>query len=132
MQNNNLLALSPLDGRYASKGEPLRHLFSEQGLIHLRLLVEVRWVQFLADHPGIPEIGPFPAVVKSFLDAQITDFDSHTAQRVKDIEAVTNHDVKAVEYFIRERLGDGPETATLKDFLHFGCTSEDINNCPMR
>jgi adenylosuccinate lyase len=128
MQNNHLLALSPLDGRYASKGDPLRHLFSEHGLIHLRVLVEVRWVQFLADHPEIPEIGPFPAVVKSFLDAQITDFDGHSAQRVKDIEAVTNHDVKAVEYFLAEAFGEDSELNVIKPFLHFACTSEDINN----
>ncbi len=128
MQNTDLRAISPLDGRYAAKSEPLRNLFSEYGLIHLRILVEVRWVQFLADHPDIPEIGPFTPVMKSFLDDLVENFDVHGAQRVKEIERITNHDVKAVEYYLAESFGEDSELAAIKPFLHFACTSEDINN----
>ena len=128
MKISTLKALSPADGRYAEKVHDLRDIFSEYGLIRFRVLVEVRWLQCLADEPGVPELAPLTSVMKDVLNHIVDDFSIDDAERVKKIEATTNHDVKAVEYFIRERLGDGPETQALKDFLHFGCTSEDINN----
>ena len=128
MKISTLKALSPADGRYADKVHDLRGIFSEYGLIRFRVLVEVRWLQCLADEPGVPELAPLTSVMKDVLNHIIDDFSLDDAERVKKIEATTNHDVKAVEYFIRERLGEGPETQALKDFLHFGCTSEDINN----
>ena len=128
MKISTLKALSPADGRYADKVHDLRGIFSEYGLIRFRVLVEVRWLQCLADEPGVPELAPLTSVMKDVLNHIIDDFSLDDAERVKKIEATTNHDVKAVEYFIREKLGEGPETQALKDFLHFGCTSEDINN----
>jgi adenylosuccinate lyase len=128
MKVSTLKALSPADGRYADKVNGLRDIFSEYGLIRFRVLVEVRWLQALADEKDIPEIGPLSPVLKDLLNSIVDDFSLDDAERVKTIEGTTNHDVKAVEYFIREKLGDGPETSSLKDFLHFGCTSEDINN----
>jgi adenylosuccinate lyase len=128
MKVSSLKALSPADGRYGSKVNDLRDIFSEYGLIRFRVLVEVRWLQCLADESSIPELGPLSSVMKDVLNSIVDGFSLDDAERVKAIEASTNHDVKAVEYFIREKLGDGPETQALKDFLHFGCTSEDINN----
>ena len=128
MKVSTLRALSPADGRYADKVNGLRDIFSEYGLIRYRVLVEVRWLQRLADEDAIAELGPLSSVMKDVLNNIVDDFSLDDAERVKAIEATTNHDVKAVEYFIREKLGDGPETQPLKDFLHFGCTSEDINN----
>ena len=128
MKVSNLRALSPADGRYADKVRGLRDIFSEYGLIRYRVLVEVRWLQWLADEAAVPELAPLSTVMKDVLNHIVDDFSPDDAKRVKEIEATTNHDVKAVEYFIRERLGDGPETPALKDFLHFACTSEDINN----
>ena len=128
MKVSTLKALSPADGRYADKVNGLRDIFSEFGLIRFRVLVEVRWLQCLADDDQIAELAPLSSVMKDVLNRIVDDFSLDDAERIKAIEATTNHDVKAVEYFIRERLGGGPETATLKDFLHFGCTSEDINN----
>ena len=128
MKVSPLTALSPIDGRYAEKVDALRNTFSEYGLIRFRVLVEVRWLQCLADEPDIVEVGPVSSVMKDVLNRIVDDFSLDDAERVKIIESTTNHDVKAVEYFIREKLGDGPETPVLKDFLHFSCTSEDINN----
>ena len=128
MKVSPLRALSPTDGRYASKVDSLRDIFSEYGLMRFRVLVEVRWLQRLADEAEIAEIGPISSVMKEVLNHIVDEFSLDDAERIKTIESTTNHDVKAVEYFIRERLGDGPETQPLKDFLHFGCTSEDINN----
>ncbi len=128
MKVSTLRALSPADGRYADKVNGLRDIFSEYGLIRFRVLVEVRWLQSLSDETAVPELAPLSTVMKDVLNHIVDDFSLDDAERIKDIEATTNHDVKAVEYFIRERLGDGPETQALKDFLHFGCTSEDINN----
>jgi adenylosuccinate lyase len=128
MKISTIKALSPADGRYADKVHDLRDIFSEYGLIRYRVLVEIRWLQSLADESDIAEVAPLTSVMKDMLNHIIDDFSVDDAERVKKIEVTTNHDVKAVEYFIRERLGDGPETAALKDFLHFGCTSEDINN----
>ena len=128
MKVSSLRALSPADGRYADKVNSLRDIFSEYGLIRFRVLVEIRWLQCLADEPDIRELGPPSSVMKDVLNNIVDDFSLDDAEHVKRIEATTNHDVKAVEYFIREKLGDGPETQSLKDFLHFSCTSEDINN----
>ena len=128
MKVTPLRAISPADGRYADKVDGLRDIFSEYGLIRYRVLVEVRWLQCLADETSVPELGPLSTVMKEVLNTIVDDFSIDDAERVKAIEATTNHDVKAVEYFIREKLGNGPETGPLKDFLHFACTSEDINN----
>ncbi len=128
MKVSTLRAISPADGRYAEKVNGLRDIFSEFGLIRFRVLVEVRWLQCLSDDNSISELAPLSAVMKDVLNHIVDSFSLDDAERVKKIEATTNHDVKAVEYFIREKLGDGPETQALKDFLHFGCTSEDINN----
>ncbi|MEM8683110.1 MAG: adenylosuccinate lyase [Pseudomonadota bacterium] len=128
MKVSTLRALSPADGRYASKVEPLRDIFSEYGLIRYRVRVEVRWLQCLADESAIVEFPPLSPVMKDVLNGIVDGFSTEDAERIKEIEATTNHDVKAVEYFIRERVGDGPETQVIKDFLHFACTSEDINN----
>jgi len=128
MKISGLRAISPADGRYAGKVNDLRDIFSEYGLMRFRVLVEVRWLQCLADEPAVPELGSISSVMKDVLNAIVDGFSLDDAERIKSIEASTNHDVKAVEYFIREKLGDGPETGPLKAFLHFGCTSEDINN----
>ena len=128
MKVSTLKALSPADGRYADKVSGLRDIFSEYGLIRFRVLVEVRWLQCLANAADVPELPPLSNVVKDLLNHIVDDFSLDDAERVKAIEATTNHDVKAVEYFIREKLGDGAEMQPLHDFLHFGCTSEDINN----
>jgi adenylosuccinate lyase len=128
MKVSTLRALSPADGRYSDKVNELRDIFSEYALIRFRVLVEVRWLQSLADEASVTELAPLSSVMKDVLNHLLDDFSHKDAERIKAIEATTNHDVKAVEYFIRERLGDGPEIPTLKDFLHFGCTSEDINN----
>ena len=128
MKVSTLTALSPTDGRYADKVNGLRDFFSEYGLIRFRVLVEIRWLQWLSDATQITELPPISNVMKDVLNRIVDDFSLDDAANIKKIEATTNHDVKAVEYFIRERLGNGPETQPLKDFVHFGCTSEDINN----
>ena len=128
MKVSTLRALSPADGRYADKVNGLRDIFSEYGLMRFRVLVEVRWLQCLADDNQVTELAPLSSVMKDVLNHIVDDFSLDDAEHIKKIEATTNHDVKAVEYFIRDRLGDGPETASLKDFLHFACTSDDINN----
>ena len=123
-----LTALSPLDGRYEKKTAALRRYFSEYGLIRLRVLVEVRWLQALASHKGITEVPVFSAATNQFLDDIVTGFPVTDARRVKEIEATTNHDVKAVEYFLKEKTKSNAEIAKVSEFLHFACTSEDINN----
>ena len=128
MDLNRLLAIAPADGRYADKVGPLRDLFSEYGLIRYRVLVEVRWLQCLADTSEIAELAPLGSVIKNVLNGIVDDFSTEDAMQVKKIEATTNHDVKAVEYFLRERIGHGDEVGRLSEFIHFGCTSEDINN----
>jgi len=130
MALTELTAISPIDGRYAGKTEPLRDLFSEYGLLRHRVLVEVRWFQFLAAHPGIAELPALAAADNTVLDEIVDTFDVAAATRIKAIEKTTNHDVKAVEYFIKERIAASGRKA-LKDkleFVHFACTSEDINN----
>jgi len=124
MTNPALTALSPVDGRYAAKADALRPIFSEYGLIRARVAVEIEWLLALAAEPGIVELPAFEAAKIARLRALAEDFSVDDAARVKAIERTTNHDVKAVEYFIKERLGDDPAL----EFVHFACTSEDINN----
>ncbi|NVK41206.1 MAG: adenylosuccinate lyase [Oceanospirillaceae bacterium] len=128
MELSALTALSPVDGRYGSKSADLRPYFSEFGLIRFRVEVEIRWLQQLAEHPGIEEVQPFSAETNALLDSIVSDFSETDAQRVKEIERTTNHDVKAVEYFIKEKFGGNQELAAISEFVHFACTSEDINN----
>ena len=124
-----LTALSPLDGRYATKCAPLREYLSEYALIRYRTLIEIRWLQHLADEPAVEELRPLDGPVKDVLNALVDGFDLEAARRVKVLEATTNHDVKAVEYFLREKLASvSSSSAGLEAFLHFACTSEDINN----
>ena len=125
---NTLTALSPLDGRYASKCDALRPFLSEFGLIAARVAVEVRWLQSLANHPQIAEIAPFSAATNQALDQIISDFSEADAERIKTIERTTNHDVKAVEYFLKEKTAHIDELKDAGEFIHFACTSEDINN----
>tara|TARA_R110001583_G_scaffold33943_1_gene114534 strand:- start:14157 stop:15527 length:1371 start_codon:yes stop_codon:yes gene_type:complete len=128
MELSGLTAVSPVDGRYGSKTAILRDIFSEFGLIKFRVQVEVRWLQKLAQTDGIAEVPAFSDVANAHLDAIISDFSEADAQRVKDIEATTNHDVKAVEYFLKEKVADVAELHAVSEFIHFACTSEDINN----
>jgi adenylosuccinate lyase len=123
---NTLTALSPLDGRYHNKVDALRGYFSEFGLIRFRVMVEIEWLKALASHPDISEIGPFSQATIAELDALIGNFGETDAEAIKKIERTTNHDVKAIEYWLRERLSNNSETAL--EFIHFACTSEDINN----
>ena len=128
MDLSSLTAISPIDGRYASKCADLRPIFSEYGLIRHRVLVEVRWIQMLADNPGIPEVPAFSAHANKLLDDIVDKFAEEDAQRVKNIERTTNHDVKAVEYFLKEKIAGNDELEAVSEFIHFACTSEDINN----
>jgi adenylosuccinate lyase len=128
MDLSSISALSPVDGRYGSKTAALRPYFSEFGLIYNRVLVEVRWLQRLADHPQISEVTPLSDEANALLERLINDFDETAAQRVKDIESTTNHDVKAVEYYIKEQFKDNAELHAINEYVHFACTSEDINN----
>ncbi len=129
MDPTTLTALSPLDGRYAAKAAPLREYLSEYALIRYRTLVEIRWLQHLADDPALPELGPLDRPVNDVLNQLVDGFAVEDARRVKELEEKTNHDVKAVEYFLREKL-DGVSNAATKlgPYVHFACTSEDINN----
>jgi len=128
MELSGLTAVSPVDGRYGSKTAILRDIFSEFGLIKFRVQVEVRWLQKLAQTDGIAEVPAFSAEANAHLDAIVANFGEADAQRVKDIEATTNHDVKAVEYFLKEKVADVAELNAVSEFIHFACTSEDINN----
>lgn len=125
---NALTALSPLDGRYASKCDALRPFLSEFGLIHARVTVEVRWLQALANRAEIIEVPAFSAETNAALDAIVADFSEEDANRIKEIERTTNHDVKAVEYFLKEKIANIDELKNAGEFIHFACTSEDINN----
>ncbi|MFZ6657280.1 adenylosuccinate lyase [Undibacterium sp. TJN19] len=127
MPLSSLSALSPLDGRYASKVDALRTTLSEAGFMHHRVKVEVSWLQALA-LAGFDEIKAFSPAATALLDKIVADFSEADAQRIKDIEAVTNHDVKAVEYWLKEQVKDVPELVAASEFIHFACTSEDINN----
>jgi adenylosuccinate lyase len=128
MQLSSLTAVSPVDGRYASKTSALRPIFSEYGLIRFRVMVEVRWLQRLAAHNGISEVAPFSPQANALLNALAENFELAHAERVKEIERTTNHDVKAVEYLLKEQAAKLPELANVSEFIHFACTSEDINN----
>ncbi|MBW2231041.1 MAG: adenylosuccinate lyase [Deltaproteobacteria bacterium] len=128
MDLTTLTAISPVDGRYAGKLDELRGIFSEFGLIRYRVRVELRWLEKLAAHPGLPEVPALSKDAASFLHDLGADFSTEDADRVREIERTTNHDVKAVEYFIKERIAGVPELAAISEFVHFACTSEDINN----
>ncbi|MEH6587795.1 MAG: adenylosuccinate lyase [Halioglobus sp.] len=128
MDLSALTAVSPIDGRYGSKTADLRDVFSEFGLIKRRVLVEVRWLQCLAAHEGIPEVPALSPSANKTLEDIVDNFAEVDARRIKDIEATTNHDVKAVEYFIKERFAGNAELEAVSEFVHFACTSEDINN----
>ncbi len=128
MTNFALTAISPIDGRYADKVNALRPIFSEYGLIRFRVEVEVRWLQALAKHPLITEVSPFSEASNQILDGIVSDFSEADAQRVKTIEKTTNHDVKAVEYLLKEKIAGCAELEQVSEFIHFACTSEDINN----
>jgi adenylosuccinate lyase len=123
-----LNAVSPVDGRYGSKTVALRSIFSEFGLIRFRVEVEVRWLQQLSRLAGVPEVPVFSAATNGFLDTIVTNFNEADAQAVKDIERTTNHDVKAVEYFLKNKFAGNAELEAVLEFVHFACTSEDINN----
>ncbi|MFZ6777408.1 adenylosuccinate lyase [Undibacterium sp. Ji83W] len=127
MSLSSLSALSPLDGRYASKVDALRATLSEAGFMHHRVKVEVSWLQALSQ-AGFDEIKAFSPAANALLDKLVAEFSETDAQRIKDIEAVTNHDVKAVEYWLKEQVKDVPELVAASEFIHFACTSEDINN----
>ena len=128
MTHFSLTAISPIDGRYADKVDLLRPIFSEFGLIHFRVQVEVRWLQALANQTEIVEVSPFTATANELLESIISQFSKDDAQRVKTIEKTTNHDVKAVEYFLKEKIAGNSELEKVSEFIHFACTSEDINN----
>ena len=128
MELNSLTAVSPVDGRYGAKTADLRPIFSEYGLIRHRVLVEIRWLQALARHPDIEEVAPLSDHAEQILNGMIEHFDEEDARRVKNIERTTNHDVKAVEYFLKEKIAGNGELEAVGEFIHFACTSEDINN----
>ena len=128
MDLTSLTAVSPVDGRYGNKSDSLRPIFSEYGLIRHRVLVEIRWLQALAAHDGIPEVPPLSGHASNVLNGIFTNFSEDDARRVKNIERTTNHDVKAVEYFLKEKIAGNAELEAVSEFIHFACTSEDINN----
>jgi len=128
MALSSLTALSPLDGRYSSTVESLRQYFSELALIRYRMLIEIEWLQALAAEPVLAEVPEFSAAAVKELDAIVTGFSELDGAAVKTIEARTNHDVKAIEYFLKERLAGNAEIAKVAEFIHFACTSEDVNN----
>jgi adenylosuccinate lyase len=127
MSLSTLSALSPLDGRYAAKTDKLRPILSEAGFMHYRVKVEIAWLQALST-AGFAEIKPFSVAANGLLDKLAADFTEADAEKIKSIEAVTNHDVKAVEYWLKEQVKDVPELVAATEFIHFACTSEDINN----
>ncbi|MDX1633015.1 MAG: adenylosuccinate lyase [Marinobacter sp.] len=128
MELTALTAISPVDGRYGDKVRVFREIFSEYGLIRNRVTVEIRWLQKLAAHPGIPEVPAFSPEASRALDGIVSDFSLADAEAIKTIERTTNHDVKAVEYFIKDKIASIPELHAVTEFVHFACTSEDINN----
>ena len=128
MDLSALTAVSPLDGRYAEKTAALRRTFSEYGLMYHRLTVEIRWLESLAENPAIPEVPPLSREASRHLHSIIENFTEAEARRIKEIEKTTNHDVKAVEYYLKERIAGNTELEAVSEFFHFACTSEDINN----
>jgi len=128
MELSSLTAIAPIDGRYGNKTEDLRPIFSEYGLIRHRVLVEIRWLQALAKFDAIAEVPPLSEHANNLLNNIVDKFSEEDATRVKHIERTTNHDVKAVEYFLKEKIAGNDELETVSEFIHFACTSEDINN----
>ena len=128
MELSQLTAISPVDGRYAGKSVELRSIFSEYGLLKYRVEVEVRWLQMLSANTKIEEVPAFSYTSNALLDAIVANFSVDDAMRIKDIERTTNHDVKAVEYFLKEQVASNSELSAVNEFIHFACTSEDINN----
>ncbi len=124
MELSALTAVSPVDGRYGSKTSVLRSIFSEFGLLKYRTIVEIRWLQKLAATDAIVEVPAFSAEANAFLDRIATEFSEQDALRIKTIERTTNHDVKAVEYFLKEKVAEIPELHAVNEFIHFACTSE--------
>jgi len=128
---SELTAISSIDGRYAGRAKRLRNYFSEYAIIKYRLKAEIEWLLALSAHPAIAEVPAFREEDRAALVAIVSDFDESSARRVKDIEKTTNHDVKAVEYFIKEKMTEGSlkeHTGAISEFVHFACTSEDITN----
>ena len=128
MDFSSLTAVSPIDGRYGDKTAELRPIFSEYGLMRHRVLVEVRWLQMLSRHSGIGEVPTLSPRAEQVLNHIVDQFSLEDAQRIKNIERTTNHDVKAIEYFLKEKIAGNEELAAVSEFIHFACTSEDINN----
>lgn len=128
MQHSDLSAISPIDGRYAAKLNALRPIMSEYGLFYFRVIVEIRWLEKLASHTDIAEVPALSDAAKDYLQSIIDSFSETDARIIKDFEKTTNHDVKAVEYFIKQKLEQHDELKKIKEFVHFACTSEDINN----
>jgi adenylosuccinate lyase len=128
VQLNPVTAISPIDGRYFNKTAELRPIFSEYGLFHFRVLIEIRWLQTLASRTDITEIGPFSEKTQQQLNLLIKHFNDRDAKQIKALEATTNHDIKAVEYFLKEKINANPELKNSSEFIHFACTSDDINN----
>ncbi|AEW44556.1 adenylosuccinate lyase [Serratia symbiotica str. 'Cinara cedri'] len=128
MKLSSLTAISPIDGRYNNKISSLRTIFSEYGLLKFRVQVEIRWLQKLSNYAKIKEVPAFTTSINVFLDKLIEEFSEEDAQRIKIIERITNHDVKAVEYFLKEKVASIPVLHAVSEFIHFACTSEDINN----
>jgi len=128
MNLSMLTAISPIDGRYASKVDALRPIASEFGLMRARVEVELAWIKSLASHPQIDEVAPLSEQAIAQIDAIVADFAEADGERIKEIECTTNHDVKAIEYFIKEKFALSPELNAISEFVHFACTSEDINN----
>ena len=128
MTFDNLTSISPIDGRYSDKTSPLKAIFSEFGLIKYRLLVEVRWLESMSNNPHISEVPKFSPQSNAALLAIADNFSLEDAKSIKEIERTTNHDVKAVEYFLKEKVSSIPELQKVSEFIHFACTSEDINN----
>ena len=128
MKFNALTSISPIDGRYFEKTSDLKEIFSEFGLIKYRVLVEVRWLQAMSSNPQIPEVPDFDSATNQSLDAIVENFSLEDAEAVKTIERTTNHDVKAVEYFLKDKVVGNAALEQVSEFIHFACTSEDINN----
>lgn len=128
MKLSPLTAISPIDGRYQSKTTDLQPIFSEFGLMHYRVIVEIKWLKHLAENPSIKELKSFNEATNRFLEQIINGFSETDAERIKEIETKTNHDIKAVEYFLKEKMQAYKELQTASEFIHFACTSEDINN----
>jgi adenylosuccinate lyase len=128
MNLSPLTAISPIDGRYAPKVDALRPIASEFGLMRARVEVELAWIKSLSSHPQIDEVAPLSEQAIAQIDAIVADFAEEDGNHIKEIERTTNHDVKAVEYFIKEKFAQNPELSAVSEFVHFACTSEDINN----